>query len=96
MPYRAPYLPATNNLVGFPFHKAAIVLKQRLPLDFSTALPGVPLPGSATPVTDPDSRLSCLLVQYVNLQQGYAEWRAETLVGAAVGDKRGGLCLTSQ
>ncbi len=32
----------------------------------------------------------------MNLQQGYAEWRIESILGAAVGDKRGGLVLTSQ
>jgi hypothetical protein len=94
MPIRAPWLPSANNLVGFAGHKAAIVLKQRLPTDFSQAL-NVMVPGSVTTVTDPDSGLSLLLVQYVNLTGGYSEWRVEALLGAAVGDKRGGLCITS-
>jgi hypothetical protein len=95
MPQRAPWLPVANNLTGFAFHKAAIVLKQRLPLDFTKAL-DVMVPGSVTTIVDPESGLSCLLVQYVNLQGGYAEWRAETMLGAGVGDKRGGLCITGQ
>ncbi|MCX6921863.1 MAG: hypothetical protein NT154_01395 [Verrucomicrobia bacterium] len=95
LPYRAPWLPTTNNLVGFAFHSASIVLKQRLPTDFSTAL-NVMIPGSVTTIVDPETGLSCLLVQYVSLMGGFAEWRVETLLGAAVGEKRGGLCITSQ
>jgi hypothetical protein len=94
LPHRAPWLPSANNLVGFAFHKAAILLKQRLPTDFTEAL-NVMIPGSVTTIVDPETGLSCLLVQYVSLQGGYAEWRVETLLGASVGDKRGGLCLTS-
>ena len=93
-PLRAPWLPTANNLVGFGHHKAAIVLKQRLPGDFTKAL-NVMVPGSVTPIVDTESGLSSLLVQYVNLQGGYAEWRSETMLGAGVGDKRGGLCLTN-
>jgi hypothetical protein len=95
MPHRAPWLPSANNLVGFACHKAGIVLKQRLPTDFTQAL-NVMVPGSVTTLTDPKSGLSCLLVQYISLQGNYAEWRLEALLGAGVGDKRGGLCLTSQ
>lgn len=93
-PIEAPNLPTTNNLVGFALHRAGLIAKTRLPQDFTQAL-GVMVPGSVTTVTDPDTGISVLLVQYVNLTQGYAEWRIEALLGAAVGDARGGLCLTS-
>ncbi len=95
VPVRAPWLPAANNLTGFALHKAGIVLKQRLPADWSKVL-DVMIPGSVTTLVDPQTGLSCLLVQYVNLQANYAEWRLETLVGAGLGDKRGGLCITGQ
>jgi len=49
------------------------------------------IPGSITPVTDPDTKLSVSLVQRVDLLKGYAEYRPEAILGAAVGDKRGGL-----
>jgi hypothetical protein len=49
-----------------------------------------------TTVTEPDSGLSLALVQYMNLTQEYAEWRPEVILGAALGDPRGGLCGTSQ
>ena len=102
-PYKAPYLPAgtpvaaptTNNITGFAFQKAAAVVKSRLPQDFTQAL-GVMIPGSVTTVTDPDTKISLMLVQYVNLTQGYAEWRPEVMLGVAKGDARAGLVLTSQ
>ena len=93
-PYKAPYLPTTNNLVSFFAQKAAIILKSRLPQDFTQAL-GVMVPGSVTTITDPDTKISVMLVQYVHLTAGYAEWRPEVILGAAVGDKRAGLCGTS-
>jgi hypothetical protein len=55
MPVRAPWLPATNNMTGFAFHKAAVLLKQRLPTDFTEAL-GVMIPGTVTTVVDPRQR----------------------------------------
>lgn len=95
IPQRAPWLPSTNNMVGFAAHQAGIILKQRLPSDFTTAL-NVVVPGRVTTVIDAESRLSCLLVEYIDLRRGFAEWRVENLLGAGPGDKRGGLCLTSQ
>jgi hypothetical protein len=91
-PFKAAYLPALVPF--FPFHKAGIVLKSRLPADFTSALKLNPnqIPGSVTTVTDPDTKLSVSLVQRVDLVGNYAEWRPETLLGAGVGDNRGGLC----
>lgn len=96
-PIKAPYLPSiatgTGTLCGFAFQKAAAILKSRLPQDFTQAL-GVMIPGSVTTVTDPDTKISVALVQYVHLTQGYAEWRPEVMLGASVGDKRAGICMT--
>jgi hypothetical protein len=103
-PYKAGYLPAstpattptTNYVTGFAFQKSAILLKSRLPTDYTTALGPTNVPGSITTVTDPDTGISLMLVQYVNLEQGWAEWRPEVMLGVAVGDYRAGLVLTSQ
>jgi hypothetical protein len=46
-PYEAAYLPTANNLQFFPYHKAGIMLKSRVPTDFGKAL-GVLVPGSMT------------------------------------------------
>lgn len=95
IPFKAPFFPTANHGVGFAFHKASLVAKSRLPVDFTKAL-NTMVPGSITTVTDPATKLSAMLVEYVNLTQGYAEWRIEALLGAAVGDPRGGLLLASQ
>lgn len=94
-PMEAPFLPTSNNLVGFAFHKAAAILKTRLPNDLSKAS-GAEIPGRATTITDPNTGLSVLLVQYSDLRSNYAEWRPEVILGAAVGDRRGGLCVTQE
>jgi hypothetical protein len=93
-PIEAPYFPNTSNRVGFAGHKAALILKSRLPQDFSSAV-GAMTPGSVTTVTAPGG-LSVLLVQYVSLRENYAEWRPEVMLGAAVGERRAGLVLTNQ
>lgn len=96
-PQKAPYFPTSNNRVGFAFHKAALILKSRLANDYLRALGSeVPIPGSVITVTDPDSGLSVNLTQRVDLQGGYAEQNVDVLLGAALGDRRAGLVLTSQ
>ena len=90
----APWFPSTSNRTGFAGTKAAALIKTRLPQDFIGAI-GAQAPGSVTVVTDPATGLSVSLVQYVNLQSNYAEWRPEVLLGAAVGDRRAGMVITS-
>ncbi len=100
-PYKAGYMPTstpstnptTSNVVGFAFQKAGLIVKSRLPQDFTAAL-NAPVPGSITTVVDPDTKMSLMLVQYINLQQNYAEWRPEVMLGAAAGDPRAGLVIT--
>ncbi len=92
-PYEAPYLPA--NVPFFPFHKAAIMLKSRLPSSYSQAVDSM-VPGSITTVTDPDTKISLSLTQYIDLLKSLALWRPEGILGAAVADNRGGLCGAQQ
>lgn len=92
-PQNAPWFPSSSNRVGFAGHKASLLLKTRLPNDFTQAV-GAMVPGSVTTVTAPGG-ISVLLVQYVSLQGNYAEWRPEVMIGAAVGERRAGLVLTS-
>jgi hypothetical protein len=91
----SPWMPSASNQTGFAGHKAALVLKTRLPQDLTGSLPGVSAPGSVTTITDPSTGLTMSLVQYFNLQGNYAEWRPEIMLGAAVGDRRAGLVITS-
>lgn len=96
-PYNAPYFPTSNYRVGFAAHKAAVLLKSRVPNDLTgNASVGANFPGSITTVTDPGTGLTMLLVQYINPTGGYAEWRIEAMLGAAVGDPRCGMVITSQ
>ena len=92
----APYMPGSDNRVGFAGHKASAVLKTRLPMDLTQALPGTSIPGSVVTVSDPSTSISLALVAYHNLQAGYAEWRPELMAGVAVGDRRTGLVMTSE
>jgi len=94
-PIEAGYFPTSSNRVGFAGQKNSIVLKTRLPMDFTQALGGVAVPGSVSTVTDPVSGLTVMLVQRVDLTGNYAEWRPEIMLGAAVGDRRAGMVITS-
>ena len=94
-PQKAPWFPKTSNRVGFAHHKAAMVLKSRLPVDFANVV-RAPIPGSITTVTDPDSGLSVSLTQRVDLVGSYAEAIIDVMLGAAVGDPRAGLVITSE
>lgn len=91
----SPWMPSASNQVGFVGHKAALILKTRLPQDLTSALPGTSAPGTVSTITDPATGLTMSLVQYYNLQGNYAEWRPEIMLGAAVGDRRAGLVMTS-
>lgn len=90
----APFMPTGSNRQGFAGHKAALVLKTRLPQDLSQALPGTSLPGSVATINDPATGASLALVSYYNMQGGFAEWRPELMAGVAVGDRRAGLVIT--
>lgn len=92
-PIKAPWFPTSSNRVGFAGHKSSLILKSRLPQDFANAI-GAMVPGSVTTVTAPGG-FSVLLVQYVSLRENYAEWRPEVMLGAAVGERRSGLVITS-
>ncbi|MEI7912718.1 MAG: phage protease, partial [Verrucomicrobiota bacterium] len=91
----SPFFPTANYGVGFAGHKAGLVIKTRLPQQLSQSFAAA-APGSVTTVTDPNTGISVSLVQFWNLMTNAYEWRPEVMVGAAVGDRRGGMLLTSQ
>jgi phage I-like protein len=95
VPFEAPDFPTTADRVGFAFQKSALIALTRLPNDYTKALPGASN-GVVSTVTDPDTGISVMLVQYVNHSAGYAEWRIEVMLGAGIGDKRAGLVITSK
>jgi hypothetical protein len=95
MPQKAPYFPSVNNGVGFAYHQACMALKARLPVDFTKAVNAM-VPGNVTTVTDPDTKLSLLHVERVDVVGRYAESSVEAMLGANVGDRRAGMVIQSQ
>lgn len=91
----APWFPTANYGVGFAGHKASLIMKARLPQQLSQSF-AASAPGNISTVTDPATGLSVSLVQFWNLQTNAYEWRPEVICGAAVGDRRCGLLLSSQ
>ena len=63
-------------------HRTAVVVKTRLPNDYTTVLPNASY-CRTTVVTDAETGMSVVLVEYVNHTGGYAEWRIQVMVGAA-------------
>lgn len=94
LPVDAPDFPTSLNRVGFAMQRAAIVAIARPPSDYNSVLPGAGN-GLVLMVTDPDTQLTILSVQYVDHKGGYSESRLSAMIGAGVGDKRAGLCITS-
>ena len=95
IPIEAPDFPVANNAVGIALQKNGVVAISRIPNDYTKALPGASY-GTSTMVQDPATGMTVMFVQYVNHTGGWAESRMETMIGAKVGDKRGGLLITSQ
>lgn len=94
-PIEAPDFPVSNNRVGFAFQKNALCAISRVPQDYSKILPGASY-GNVTQISDPQTGMTIMLVEYVNHTGGYAEMRMETYIGAGKGDSRAGLVITSQ
>lgn len=95
VPIEAPDFPSSANRVGMALQKNALIAISRIPQDYSKVLPGSSY-GNVTQISDPETGLTVMLVEYVNHTGGYAEMRMEVMIGAGVGDKRAGLVITSQ
>lgn len=93
-PIKAPNFPGTNNLVGMALQKNGLLAKSRLPSNLNTIQPGAGN-GSVTQIVHPDTGLAMLLVQFVDHKRGYSAWLPCAILGAAVGDNRGGIPITS-
>ncbi len=91
---KAPNFPGTNLRVGIAIQKNGLLAKSRLPANYMDLLPGSGN-GSITQITDAQTGFSMMLIQYVNNTRGFAEWLPCVIIGAAVGDNRAGLVITS-
>jgi hypothetical protein len=88
-------LPGTGNLTGFAGSADALAIATRLPNNYSDVLPGTAGAGSVSTVTNPDTGLSVMLVQYVDHKLGSAFWRIALQYGVAVGNAASGQRLIS-
>ncbi|MBS0632019.1 MAG: hypothetical protein JSS11_08910 [Verrucomicrobia bacterium] len=89
--FNTPFLPnptvnSSKAMHGFCGTMDSLALATRLPADYTQALPGA-ANGVARTITEPDSGLSVMLVQYVNHDLGSAISRVSLMYGAAVGNK---------
>jgi hypothetical protein len=90
-PYNAPFLPhptvnTDKTAHGFCGTSESLAVAARVPTDYTSVLPGASN-GNVTTVTEPDSKLSMALVQYVNHDLGSAIQRVALMYGSAVGNK---------
>lgn len=95
VPVKAPNFPGANNRVGIALQKNGVLAKSRLPANLIDVFPGAGN-GTGTQVTDLETGFSMMLIRYINNQRGFAEQIACAIIGAAPGDARGGLVITSQ
>jgi hypothetical protein len=94
-PIEAPNLPTTGNMAAFFGHKSSLLIQTRIPNDYTTILGSGASNGQVMVVTNPDTGISVLLVQYVNHQGGYAAWRIAAMYGVAVGNEKTGQIVKS-
>ncbi len=99
-PIEAPNLPATaitgfGNLAAFFAHKSALLIQARIPNDWSSVLGAGASYGSVNVVTNPDTGLSVLMVQFSNPQSAHAEFRLALMYGVAKGNSKGGQIVTT-
>lgn len=91
----APNFPATNNRVGMALQKNGLIAKSRLPANIIDIFSGAGN-GTAAQITHPETGFTMMIIRYVNNTRGFAEQIACAILGAAKGDTRGGMVLTSQ
>jgi len=93
-PIEAPNLPTTGNMAAFFGHKSSAMVQSRLPNDYTTILPGASY-GQVQAVTNPDTGVSALLVNYVNHAGAYASSRLAWMYGVAKAATKGGQIVKS-
>jgi hypothetical protein len=95
VPVKAANFPGSNNRVGIALQKNGLLAKSRLPASLQDVFPGAGN-GTSAQVMDPQTGFTMMMVRYVDNKRGFAEQLATAILGAAKGDTRGGLVITSQ
>lgn len=94
-PIKAPNFPGTNNRFGMALQKNGLIAKSRLPANLNTIQNGAGN-GTVTQIVHPETGVAMLVVLWTDHKRGYSAWLPCAILGAAVGDKRGGLVMTTQ
>ncbi|KAB2673889.1 MAG: hypothetical protein DVB31_02920 [Verrucomicrobia bacterium] len=94
-PLEAPNLPTTGSLAGFAFTPDAIAMATRVPNDYASIFPGATGGGVTTVVTNEDTGISVMQVQYVNHQLGQSALRVALMYGVATAQVASGQLLLS-
>ena len=97
-PFNAPLLPnpvvnTSKAMHGFCGTSDSLAAATRLPADYTQALPGASH-GASRVITEPDSKLSVMLTQYVNHDIGSAISRVALMYGGAIGNKLTGQIIS--
>jgi hypothetical protein len=99
--YEAPYLSNSQNsniattTQGFGFTPDAVILATRVPNDYASIFPGATGGGVTSVVTNPDTGLSLMLVEYVDHNKAQATMRLAWMYGVAVGQASSGQLLAT-
>lgn len=94
-PIEAPNLPTTANMAAFFGHKSSLVVKSRVPNDYTSVLPGGASHGLVRLVKNQATGFTCMVVFYADHQKGFASFRIAGMWGCAAGNKEGGQIVTS-
>jgi hypothetical protein len=94
-PVEAPNLPSTGNLSGFAFTPDALLIATRLPNDYTNVFPGATGGGVTSVVTNPDTGISVMLVQFIDHKLGAAYMRIAVMYGVAAGQTSSGQLLVT-
>jgi hypothetical protein len=95
-PIEAPNLPTTANMAAFFGHKSSLIVKSRVPNDYTSVLPGGASHGLVRLVKNQATGFTCMVVFYADHQKGFASFRIAGMWGSAAGNKEGGQIVTSQ
>lgn len=94
-PIEAPNLPTTGNMAAFFGHKSSLLVKSRVPNDYTAVLPGGAAHGLVRLVKNQATGFTVMVVFYADHQKGHASFRIAAMYGTAAGNTEGGVIVKS-
>jgi hypothetical protein len=95
VPREAPNLPLTSNKGAFFGHKSSLLIKSRVPNDYTTILPGGAAHGLVRIVTNSQTGMSAMVVWFADHDKGLAKFRIAWMFGVAKGNTTFGQIIKS-